>query len=74
MKDVDLARREVLFWDGKGGKDRVTLLPQSMIAGLQCHLEAVKRLHQRDLEAGWGRVVLARAFSRKSPRADREWA
>ena len=74
VKDVDVARREVLVRDGKGGKDRVTLLPQSLIAGLQCHLETVKRLHQRDLEAGWGRVVLPGALARKNLRADREWA
>lgn len=74
VKDVDVARHELLVRDGKGGKDRITLLPQSLIAGLQCHLETAKQQHQRDLEAGWGRVVLPGALARKYLRADRKWA
>ncbi|MCT0231205.1 integron integrase [Synechococcus sp. CS-1324] len=74
VKDVDVTRRELLVRDGKGGKDRVTLLPQSLITALEQQLGTVKRLHQRDLEAGWGRVMLPGALSRKYPRADQEWA
>ena len=44
--------------DGKGGKDRLTLLPQSLVPVLQEHLIRVRSLHQADLAAGWGRVLL----------------
>jgi integron integrase len=60
--------------DGKGGKDRLTLLPQSLVPGLQDHLVNVRQLHRGDLEAGWGRVVMPYALARKYPNADREWA
>lgn len=60
--------------EGKGGKDRLTLLPQSLVPGLQDHLLKVRQLHRGDLEAGWGRVVMPYALARKYPNADREWA
>lgn len=74
VKDLDFERRELLIRDGKGGKDRVTLLPQSQIQPLQRHLVEVRRLHKADVETGWGRVLLPGALARKYPRADREWA
>jgi site-specific recombinase XerD len=60
--------------DGKGGKDRRTLLPQSLVAGMQEHVLKVRRLHQADLAAGWGRVLMPCALARKYPNAEREWA
>jgi integrase len=52
VKELDFERRELTVRDGKGGKDRRTLLPQSLVAGLQEHLLKVRRLHQADLAAG----------------------
>jgi site-specific recombinase XerD len=65
---------ELTVRDGKGGKDRRTLLPQSLVAGMQEHLLKVRRLHQADLAAGWGRVLMPCALARKYPNAEREWA
>lgn len=73
VKDLDFVRRELTVRDGKGGKDRRTLLPSSLEGGLQEHLEAVRRLHRADLAAGYGRVVLPHALARKYPRAPGEW-
>ncbi len=74
VKDLDVQRRELTVRDGKGGKDRLTLLPQSLVPQLQEHLLKVRQLHQGDLAAGWGRVVMPHALARKYPKADREWA
>ncbi|MEA5417278.1 integron integrase [Synechococcus sp. BA-132 BA5] len=74
VKDLDFERRELLVRDGKGGKDRVTLLPQSQIQALRHHLEQARKLHRLDLEAGWGQVLMPGALARKYPKADREWA
>jgi integron integrase len=73
VQDVDLARLELTVRDGKGGKDRVTMLPRSLAAPLQSHLARVKTIHERDLSAGWGRVELPDALQRKYPRASSEW-
>ncbi len=74
VKDLDVQRRELTVRDGKGGKDRLTLLPQSLVPGLQEHLLKVRHLHRGDLAAGWGQVQLPYALARKYPNADREWA
>ncbi|MBW4529904.1 MAG: integron integrase [Aphanothece saxicola GSE-SYN-MK-01-06B] len=74
VKDLDVQRWELTVRDGKGGKDRLTLLPQSLVPELQEHLRRVRQLHQGDLAAGWGRVVMPYALARKYPKADREWA
>lgn len=74
VKDLDVQRRELTVRDGKGGKDRLTLLPQSLVPEFQEHLLKVRQLHQADLAAGWGRVVMLYALARKYPKADREWA
>ena len=55
-KDVEFSRREILVRDGKGSKDRVTMLPQGIAAPLRRHLVAVQMLHQEDLKAGFGSV------------------
>ena len=73
VKDVDFARREILIRDGKGEKDRVTMLPESLSAPLQEHLGQVQALHQRDLAGGYGAVYLPYALERKYPNAAREW-
>lgn len=74
IKDVDFARREILVRDGKGFKDRVTMLPSTLAEPLKAHLQRVKALHQQDLEAGFGAVYLPYALDRKYPNAGRDWA
>ena len=73
VKDVDFDRRELMVRDGKGRKDRVTLLPDGLVLPLRRHLERVERLHRRDLARGVG-VPLPDALSRKYPAAAGEWA
>lgn len=73
VKDLDLERGEIRIRRGKGQKDRVTVLPRSLQAPIRTHLTGVRRLHGRDLEAGWGRVELPGALAAKLPRAAGEW-
>ena len=73
IKDVDFARGEVTVRDGKGRKDRVTLLPGRLAAPLAEHVARIRRQHERDLAAGRGAVMLPDALSRKYPNAAREW-
>jgi integron integrase len=73
VKDVDLSYRQILVRDGKGAKDRVTMLPEKLIGPLQRHLESVRRLHARDMRDGYGEVQLPYALARKYPSAGREW-
>jgi integron integrase len=73
VKDVDFAYRQILVRDGKGAKDRVTMLPEELVQPLQEHLGRVRSLHRRDLAEGYGEVWLPNALERKYPRAAREW-
>jgi len=73
VKDVDFGYRQITVRDGKGGKDRVTMLPASVIEPLQAHLARVKALHERDLAEGCGDVELPDAIAHKYPRAPYEW-
>ena len=73
VKDLDFARRAIIVRDGKGEKDRVTILPESLVAPLQDHLRGVKRLHEEDLARGYGAVYLPYALARKYPNGEREW-
>ncbi|TAK47409.1 MAG: integron integrase [Betaproteobacteria bacterium] len=73
VKDVDFAYRQIVVRDGKGGKDRVTMLPEQTVQPLQAHLGRVRMVHQRDLAAGHGEVALPHALSRKYPNAGRDW-
>ena len=74
VKDVGLARNELVVRDGKGGKDRVTVLPAAIREGLERQLAAVRELHARDLACGAGRVYLPHALARKYPNAPAELA
>ncbi len=74
VKDVEFARREILIREGKGNKDRITVLPENLIAPLQRQLQKAQALHEKDLEAGFGRVHLPHALAVKYPKADRSWA
>jgi integron integrase len=74
VKDVDFARQELLVHDGKGRKDRVTVLPARLAPQLRAHLERVERQHHADLEGLAGYVALPGALARKFPNANHEWA
>ncbi|WP_269137042.1 integron integrase [Thermithiobacillus tepidarius] len=74
VQDVDFAARQITVRDGKGGKDRVTVLPDALIAPLQAHLMQVQALHEADVRAGFGEVYLPFALERKYPHAGRSWA
>ena len=74
VKDVEFARREILIREGKGNKDRITVLPENLIGPLQLQLQKARALHERDIEAGFGRVYLPHALAVKYPQADRSWA
>jgi len=73
VQDLDFGRRELTVRDGKGGKDRRTLLPNRLGGQLQQHLRKVRELHESDLAEGYGRVELPHALARKYPNAPVEW-
>jgi integron integrase len=73
VKDLDFGRGEIRLRDGKGRKDRVTMLPAVVSKSLRQHLEWVRLLHHKDLSQGAGRVMLPDSLKRKYPNADREW-
>jgi integron integrase len=73
VKDVDFAQRQIQIRDSKGRESRVTMLPASLVSVLQDHLQSVKRLHQQDLDRGYGKVYLPFALERKYLNANREW-
>jgi integron integrase len=74
VKDLDFGYRQILIRDGKGAKDRITMLPAPLIEPLQAHLLRVKKLHDRDLIDGCGEVEMPDALAHKYPRAPYEWA
>jgi integron integrase len=73
VKDVDFERREITVRDGKGGRDRRTMLSERLLEPLRAHLARVKLVHERDLAEGYGEVYLPFALARKYPRAGRSW-
>jgi integron integrase len=73
VKDTDFERGELTIRDGKGQKDRMTMLPHTLIDPLRTHLSRVRLLHERDIAEGYGGVFLPFALDRKYPNADREW-
>jgi integron integrase len=74
VKDVDFARGQIVVRAGKGAKDRVTILPESLREPLQKHLAGVRKMHERDLVDGFGCVFLSLGLAHKYPNATREWA
>ncbi len=73
VKDIDFDRGEITVRDGKGQKDRVTVLPSKVADTLRAHVARVKALHDADLRIGAGRVALPDALARKYTRAAEEW-
>jgi integron integrase len=74
IKDIDLQYLHIVIRDAKGGKDRHTVLPVSVVPALREHLERIKADHQRELGQRFGTVSLPGALARKMPAATREWA
>jgi integron integrase len=74
VKDVDFEQAEILIRDGKGAKDRVTMLPQSLVEALRAHLKIRQRLYEEDRAKGMASVYLPDALDRKYPNAAVDWA
>jgi integron integrase len=73
VQDIDFDAGELLIRDGKGGKDRRTMLPQTLVPDLRRHLGQVRQQHINDLGQGFGSVWLPHALARKAPGANRDW-
>ena len=73
VKDIDFQRNQVLVRDGKGMRDRATMLPKSVEFALREHLARVRKIYEEELRNGGGRVYLPQALERKYPNAAREW-
>ncbi|MBI3897124.1 MAG: integron integrase [Gammaproteobacteria bacterium] len=73
VKDVDFGHKQIIVRDGKGLKDRVTMLPAAVIVSLKQHIEQVHALHRQEIEQGHGTVYLPYALEKKYPNANREW-
>lgn len=74
VKDIDFENHRIIVYDGKGGDDRVTMLPESAIAPLRQHLDQVKVQHQNDLTLGFGSVDMPFALGEKYPTAHKPGA
>jgi integron integrase len=72
VNDLDFSYRQITVRDGKGQKDRRTMLPTSLVTPLQSHLEQVQAMHQDNLRQGFGTVFMPDALARKFPNAERE--
>ncbi len=72
VKDIDFNYKQVVVRNGKGNKDRITLLPQIVVEALQNQIEKVKTYHQMDLDNGYGKVFLPYALENKYPKANSE--
>ena len=73
IKDIEFERREIVVREGKGNKDRVTVLPENLIVPLRAQFERAREVHARDLAAGFGDVYLPAALATKYPKAGRSW-
>ncbi len=73
VKDLDFGYQQIVVRDGKGAKDRVTMLPTSLRQSLKNHLVKIKTLHEEDLRLGFGEVWLPSALAKKYPNAGRDW-
>jgi integron integrase len=73
VQDLDFSGQQILVRNGKGAKDRRTMLPASLQESLRGHLRTVKAIHEQDLADGWGRVQMPDALDRKYPNAPADW-
>ncbi|MGZ9080519.1 MAG: integron integrase [Burkholderiales bacterium] len=74
VKDIDLERREVMVRQGKGAKDRITMLPESLVAAMSAHFTAIRAVHDRDRERNVPGVELPHAYALKNPAAAKSWS
>jgi integron integrase len=74
VKDIDFSMNQILIRHGKGGKDRVTVLPVNVLEPLRMHLKKVRAIHEDDCKRGFGHVNLPGALATKYPNASRQWA
>lgn len=72
IKDIDFGMNQIIVRDGKGEKDRITVLPQKLFVQLEQHIQRVKNLHRIDLGNGHGRTILPYALGKKYPNAAQE--
>jgi integron integrase len=73
VQDIDFSRNEITVRDGKGAKDRISMLPESLKEPLRQHLVKTKSVHESDIKDGWGYVLMPYALDRKYPNAPRDW-
>ena len=73
IKDIDFEMNQIIVRNGKGQKDRVTMLPENVKLALQEHLKYAKKLHEKDLSQGFGSVYLPNALAKKYRNAPKEW-
>jgi integron integrase len=73
VQNIDFAANQITVRDGKGFKDRITMMPEVAKGQLLRHLKNIKRIHERDLAEGYGRVQMPYALARKYPNAGQEW-
>lgn len=73
VKDLDLDRMQITVRNGKGAKDRVTMLPKSLVPALRVQLDSARELHKLDLSQGFGEASLPYALARKYPKTGFEW-
>lgn len=73
VQDIDFERMEIVIRNGKGSKDRRTMLPSALVAPLMRHLDDVRLMHSLDLAEGWGSVFIPESLAKKYPNAGRSW-
>jgi len=73
VQDLDFAQQQIIVREGKGAKDRVTILPHRLETPLQAQIQEARRIHETDRANGYGEVALPNALARKYPNAPREW-
>jgi integron integrase len=73
IQDIEFQRSQILVRNGKGAKDRVTLLPPDLVQPIRNQMAVARQLHAADLAAGWGKVYLPYALERKYPKATTQW-
>ena len=73
VKDLDFNQHQIIIRNAKGMKDRITMLPDTLIPDLKAHLDRTKLFHQRDLNEGYGSAWMPFALDRKYPNTDRLW-